>query len=189
MAMDNDKLKVSGKMQISQSAYTSTARVFHWLVAILIIGMLPLGWYMMSIEDDPGSDWYFMLHKSIGLLVLAFALLRLLWRFGHQPGSLPEQLPQWQVKASKISHWLLYVLMIAMPVAGLTGALFSKGGVAFFGSQLPRVFAANHDLAELFFSAHSVIAWALVGVISLHVLAALKHLLVDKDGVFQRMWS
>lgn len=157
-------------------------------MAILIISMLALGWYMMSIEKDPGSAWYFMLHKSIGITVLLLAFLRLSWRLGHQPGRLPEHIPRWQVKAAKLSHWLLYAAMFAMPLAGLTGALFSKNGIAFFGLALPKILVANHDLSELFFSIHSVIAWVLVGLISVHVLAALKHLLVNKDGVFQRMW-
>lgn len=169
--------------------YSRTARALHWLMALLIIGMLPLGWYMVSIEDDPGSDSYFTLHKSIGIIILVLAFFRLIWRLSHTPGTLPVQVPRWQAKASKVSHWTLYGLMTAMPIAGLTGALLSKDGVAFFGFQAPRLFTANHDLAELFFSAHSVIAWALVGFISLHVLAALKHLLINKDGVFQRMWS
>jgi cytochrome b561 len=170
------------------SAYTRTSRTIHWLMTILIIGMLGLGWYMMSIEDDPGSDWYFMVHKSIGILVLLLASARLFWRLGNQPPQLPAQVPSWQIRASKISHWSLYGAMIAMPVAGLTGALLSKGGITLFGLPLPRLMGANHDLSEIFFFAHSVIAWVFVGLISLHVLAALKHLLVNKDGVFQRMW-
>ncbi|GAA4024534.1 cytochrome b [Actimicrobium antarcticum] len=169
-------------------AYTRTSRVVHWLVAVLIIGMIALGWYMMSIEDDPGSDTYFTLHKSTGLIVLVLVLFRLVWRLGHRPKALPLSLPGWQLMASKASHWSLYGAMIAMPIVGLAGALLSKDGVSFFGAALPRVFTANHDLAEVFFSIHSVIAWILVALISLHVLAALKHLLVDKDGVFQRMW-
>lgn len=186
--MNNSTQSVLSKVAEPQVAYTRTSRGLHWVMTISIIGMLALGWFMTSIEDDPGSDWYFMLHKSIGLLVLLLALSRLSWRFGNQPGLLPEQLPRWQVIASKISHWSLYGTMIAMPIAGLIGSLFSKDGIAFFGLQVPRIWAANHDLAELFFSMHSVIAWAFVGLISLHILAALKHLFINKDGVFQRMW-
>lgn len=174
---------------MTKSAYTLTSRSFHWLMAILIIGMLPLGWFMTFIEDDPGSEWYFMVHKSIGITVLALALLRLLWRFFHTPVPLPKLLPRWQALAAKTSHWLLYGTMLAMPLAGLTGALFSKDGISFFGFQLPKIVASNHDLSELFFSAHSAIAWAFVALITLHVLAALRHLLVNKDGVFQRMWN
>ena len=186
--MNNLQANVLSKPQDPKAAYTGTSRVLHWSVTILIFGMFALGWYMTAIEDDPGSDWYFLLHKSIGIIVILLVLTRLFWRFGNQPAKLPGQLPRWQVIASKISHWLLYGTMIAMPLAGLTGSLLSKNGLAFFGLQLPRVFAPNHDLSEFFFSAHSTIAWVLVGLISLHVLAALKHLLINKDGVFQRMW-
>ena len=188
MTMNNSKENVLKSLQEPKAAYTSTSRGLHWSVAILIFGMLALGWYMTAIEDDPGSAWYFRLHKSIGIVVLLLVLIRLFWRFGHQPGLLPKQLPRWQIIASKISHGLLYGAMIAMPLAGLVGALFSKTGIAFFGFQLPRVFVANHDIAEFFFSTHSVIAWVFVGLISLHVVAALKHLFVNRDGVFQRMW-
>ena len=186
--MHNSTQSVLSSVPEPQAAYTRTSRGLHWLMAILIMGMFILGWYMMSIEDDQGSDWYFMLHKSIGIVVLLLACLRLLWRFGNQPGLLPQQLPQWQIRASKISHWLLYGSMIAMPLAGLMGALLSDDGIAFFGYQLPKIGAANHGLSELFLSMHSVIAWVLVGLISLHFLAAMKHLLVNKDSVFQRMW-
>ena len=170
-------------------AYSRTARYIHWLVAALIIGMIILGWYMMSIEDDPGSDSYFALHKSIGIAVLVLVLFRLIWRLSHQPKSLPLTVPNWQLMAAKMSHWLLYGAMIAMPIVGLTGALLSKDGVSFFGIALPRVLTANHDLAEFFFSVHGVLAWVLVALISLHLLAAMKHLFIDKDGVFQRMWT
>jgi cytochrome b561 len=174
--------------EMSTYVYTRTSRALHWLMVFFIFGMLGLGWFMMSIEDDPGSDWYFMIHKSIGLIVLLLALVRLLWRLAHTPDPLPEQLPRWQVRASKITQWLLYGLMFAMPLAGLTGALFSKDRVSFFGARVPKILAANHDLSEIFFSMHSVIAWVFVGLISLHFLAGLKHLLINRDGVFQRMW-
>lgn len=173
--------------QKPKAAYTVTARGLHWLMSVLIVGMLALGWYMMSIEDEPGSDWYFSLHKLIGITLLLLVVLRLLWRWANKPGLLPTHIPRWQVIASKVSHYLLYGTMFAMPIAGLLGALFSKDGLAFFGLQLPLV-SSNHDLSELFFSIHSIIAWVFVGLISLHLLAALKHLFINKDAVFQRMW-
>ena len=170
------------------TAYAPLAKLMHWTLAILLIGMVALGWYMTAIEDDPGSFWFFNLHKSIGLVIAALVLLRLAWRLGHRPADLPASVPPWQAKVSRATHRLLYVAMVAMPAFGITGSLLSKNGIAFFGTSLPRVFAANHDLAEIFYSAHSVTAWLLVGLVALHVLAGLKHLLVDQDGVFQRMW-
>ena len=168
--------------------YSSTAVALHWLIAILLIGMIGVGWYMMSIEDEPGSGKFFTLHKSTGLVVLALVAWRLTWRLGHPPAPLPVSVPAWQERASKASHRLLYAAMIAMPLLGLSGAALSKSGIEFFGLSIPRVAAPNHDLAEAFFTAHSVVAWVLVALIALHVLAALKHLIVDRDGVFQRMW-
>jgi cytochrome b561 len=168
--------------------YAAPAILFHWISAIFFPGMIALGWYMMSIEESPGSDWYFNLHKSLGLIIALLVLLRAAWRIGHRPHPLPVGTPQWQARASRLTHWLLYAAMIAMPLVGIIGSLYSKKGIALFGLQLPQWFTPNHDVAEFFFSAHSFIAWILVGLIALHVLAALKHLVIDKDGVFQRMW-
>jgi cytochrome b561 len=168
--------------------YDLVAVSFHWVLAVLIPGMIALGWYMMSIEKQPGSPWYFNLHKSIGLVIIALVLLRLLWRLTHKPPTLPSTVPGWQATAARWVQWLLYAAMIVMPLVGLTGALFSKGGIKFFGSAIPRLVAPDHGISETFFTAHSFIAWVLVVLISLHVLGGLKHLLIDKDGVFQRMW-
>ncbi len=173
---------------VNSKPYAALAVLLHWTLAALIIGIVALGWYMMEIEDDPGSAWFFNLHKSIGLVIAGLVLLRLVWRLGHRPGPLPASVPSWQAKASRATHGLLYATMIAMPTFGIIGSLLSKKGIVFFGTALPRVFEANHDLAEVFFDAHSFTVWILVALVSLHVLAGLKHLLVDKDGVFQRMW-
>ena len=170
------------------ASYAPLAVLLHWTLAVLIIGMVALGWYMMEIEDDPGSAWFFNLHKSIGLVIAGLVLLRLVWRLGHRPAPLPASLPSWQVSLSRATHGLLYAAMVAMPLFGIIGALLSKKGIVFFGTALPRVFEANHDLAEIFFDAHSITTWILVALVSVHVLAGLKHLLIDKDGVFQRMW-
>lgn len=172
----------------SSTAYTPLAKVLHWALAVLIIGMTGLGWFMMSIEDEPGSDWYFNLHKSIGVLIVALVLLRLLWRLTHTPTPLPASIASWQVMASKAGHGLLYLAMLAMPFFGIVGTLLSKDETLLFGIALPRMAAPNHDLGEIFFEAHSITAWIFVALIALHALAGLKHLVMDKDGVFQRMW-
>ncbi len=78
--------------------------------------------------------------------------------------------------------------MIVMPLTGYLGASYSKYGVAFFGRQLPEWAVKSHDLSEQFFEMHETIAWVLVALVALHVLAALKHVFINKDGVFQRMW-
>ena len=99
---------------------------------------------------------------------------------------LPTSVPAWQARLSGVTHRLLYVLLIGVPCAGIGGALLSKDGLALFGVPLPRL-AANHDLSELFFTVHGVMIWMLIGLVVVHVAGALKHLLIDRDGVFRRM--
>ena len=172
----------------AQWRYGSGAVSLHWLVAILIAGMLGLGWYMMSIEKEPGSEWYFNLHRSLGLTVAGLILLRLIWRISHKPAELPDSVPFWERKLSLATHWLLYTCMVIMPLTGYLGASYNKSGVAFFGLKLPFWAANSRELSKLFFTIHSTLVWVFVAAIVLHVLSGFKHLLVDKDKVFQRMW-
>jgi len=172
----------------SSTRYTNPAIFFHWIIAALIAMQIGLGWYMMSVEDDPRSAWLFRLHISIGITATALVALRILWRLKHTPAALPESLPAWQVQASRHTHKLLYLLMVLMPFTGYLGASFSGEGVAFFGLQTPVWASKNDMLKELFFTIHSWTAWILVAAIVLHLLAAFKHLWIERDGVFHRMW-
>lgn len=168
--------------------YSKPAVVLHWLLAVLITFMVGLGLYMMDIEKQPNSEWYFDLHKSFGLIAFGLILARIIWRLGHKPAALPNRLPAWQVKMSTLTHWLLYAVMIVMPVTGFIGASLGEGGVAFFGWELPNWISQNADLAEQFFYIHENAASVLIALVVVHTLAGLKHLLIDNDGVFQRMW-
>lgn len=169
--------------------YSMPARFFHWTLAGLLPVQIALGWYMLSIEDQPGSSWYFALHISLGLTAALLIASRIVWRLQQTPPALPPGLPGWQRQAARTSHGLLYGLMLLMPLTGYLGTAFSGEAVAWFGKALPGWLTKNETLKEQLFTAHSVIAWALVAVVVVHVLAAIKHLLVDKDSVFQRMGS
>jgi cytochrome b561 len=170
----------------SEWRYAPPAVVLHWLLAVLIAGMVALGLYMMAIEDDPGADRYFDLHT--GLVVFALVLVRVFWRLRHRPAELPASLPRWEVLAARVVQRLLYACMLLMPITGFLGASHLKSGITFFGLPLPRWRAPDRDIAELFFEVHETIAWILVALVVFHALGGLKHLLVDRDRVFQRMW-
>ncbi len=178
----------SGQWPTNRWRYTTPAIVMHWTLAPLIAVLLALGWYMMSIEDDPGSKWYFDLHKSLGLIIFALVLARMAWRHFHRPAPLPNSVSRLSVRVSALTHLALYACMFLMPLFGFLGASYSKAGVQFFGTRLPAFGLPDHDVAERWYGLHSAVAWILVALIALHVAAGLKHLLVDKDGVFQRMW-
>ena len=184
--MKNDA--VNAAPGIREWHYALPAILLHWLIALLIAGMAGLGWYMMSIEDLPGSDSYFNLHKSVGLIVFTLVLVRCAWRMAHKPAALPVFVPNWEARLSTVVQRLLYACMILLPIAGFLGASYSKEGAAFFSSRLPSWTAPDHDTAELFFSIHEALAWTLVTLVVLHAAGGLKHLLVNRDGVFQRMW-
>lgn len=171
------------------AAYSYPAKFFHWSLALLLPIQIGIGWYMVSIEDQPGSVWYFALHISLGLTAALLIALRFMWRLNHAPPALPVTVPPWQAKAARASHALLYASMLSMPDTGYLGAAFSGDAISYFGIPLPGWTTKNDGIKELFFTAHSVIAWVLVALIAAHVLGALKHLLLEKDTVFWRMWS
>lgn len=161
--------------RVASWTYAPIAKVLHWGLALLLSGMVALGWYMMSIEKQPNSGWYFDLYKSVGVTILSLVVLRVLWRITHRPHNLPSAVPSWQRQFAGLTQSLLYIVMFIMPLTGLAGALFSKDGLSFFGIFLPHP-ASNHDLSEQLFSVHGVIVWVLIGLVSLHAAGALKHL-------------
>lgn len=168
--------------------YSTPAIVLHWVLAALIVFMAALGWWMMTIEHEPQGPSRIALHQSVGIVVFALVLLRLLWRAFHPPQPLPADMPAWQVKLSNVTHSLLYAWMVLVPVTGILGSEYSRRGLAFFGIPLPAGLAPDRALAHELFEIHSALVWVFVVLVALHVLGALKHLVVDRDAVFARMW-
>lgn len=170
------------------SRYSRPALFFHWVLAALIPFQIGLGWYMLSIEGTPESALYFALHVSLGLTAAVLIASRLLWRIRHRPPALPPTIPRWQAKTAVLTHVSMYVFLLVIPVTGYLGAAFSGDPMAYFGLALPAWANANDVFKEQLFNVHGIVAWALVALIVLHIGSAFKHLLIDKDGVFGRMW-
>jgi cytochrome b561 len=169
--------------------YDNVAIALHWLVALGVIVMIGLGWYMVDIpKGTPARAFYYNLHKSIGLTLGIIVLIRAVWRWNHKPPPLPVGTPSWVVNAAKLSHALLYVLLIFMPVVGFIASNFTKYGVTYFGLfKIGPFFSENKTMYDLFQGFHEAAAAVLVAVIVIHVLAAIKHLAIDRDGIFHRM--
>ena len=102
----------------STGSYTRTAIALHWLLALMLPVQIGLGWYMLSVEKEPGSETLFALHISIGLTIALLLALRVVWRAANRPAALPANVASWEVKAARLSHLLLYLLMILLPVTG-----------------------------------------------------------------------
>lgn len=169
--------------------YDRVAITLHWLVAVGVFVLVGLGWYMVDIPKGGTSrSFFFNLHKSIGLTVGIIVLVRAAWRWNHEPPPLPAGTVNWIVNAAKLSHSLLYALLVLMPIAGFTASNFTKYGVTYFGLfKIGPLFAENRTLYELFQGIHHAASEVLVIVVAVHIAAALKHLLIDKDGVFFRI--
>jgi cytochrome b561 len=175
-------------VRTSEDRYTATAIVLHWLIALLVIGNFAWGWWMQEIPKSPPGIRAdaFNLHKSIGLTLVLLMAVRLGWRVRHPAPPLPA-MPVWQAHAARWTHALLYVALIAMPVTGYLGSVYSGYPVKFFGIALPAWGSKQPELKDLFGVAHLYASWLLAGLVALHVAAALKHALADRDGILGRM--
>jgi cytochrome b561 len=160
----------------------------HWIVGIGLLVQLGLGVFMVDIpRETPDRAFYFNLHKSLGLTLALFIALRFAYRLRHTVPAFPSRMARWERLAARASHYMLYACMILMPVTGYIGSNFSRFGIKFWGIELPIFGSDDKELREVWFEFHEIIAWTFVALIIVHVLAALKHLLIDKDGVFQRI--
>jgi len=193
----------------TSTRYTKTAVVLHWLIAIFIIVMFILGWFMADIPKDAPKQmaydvldlgiytwqlaeaatprtFYFNLHKSLGLTIFALIALRIFWRITHKPPALLASYKAMERKIATGAHHLLYLLMLAVPLTGLVMGLYSKYGVKWFGLDfLPGL--DNKAIREAFAEAHEIIGIILLVVVAVHVAGALKHKFIDKDETMQRM--
>lgn len=166
--------------------FNLTARVLHWLMAAMILTMLFVGVGMVaSVSQRP---WLLQLHRPLGIAILLLAIVRLGNRLRHRPPPLPTDLPWWQKTAALASHWLLYALMLAMPLLGWS--MLSAGGypiVLWPGVQLPPIAPHSPALYAWLRSAHGWLAYLLFATVLGHLCAALFHAWVRRDGVFSSM--
>lgn len=178
--------------QNSEQKYGLVSKVFHWLSAIVFIGLFILGTWMVDL--DYYSQWYKTAphwHKSIGISLLVIMVLRGLWRsFTLQPKPLANQANQanWQVQSAHAVHILLYLLAFAIFVTGYLISTADGRGIEVFNwfsvPSLGEFFADQEDIAG---EIHEILAFSFIGLVVLHALAAIKHHVIDKDQTLMRM--
>lgn len=172
--------------------YSLTAIALHWVLALAILGVFIVG---LTLEDIPLSPWKLKVinwHKWAGVCILFLSVLRLAWRLTHRPPALPaaieQAMPGWQRTAYHGVHQLMYLLFFVVPLAGWAYSSAKGYPIVLFGVlPLPDLMAPNKELAGAIKEVHELSAFALIGLVGLHVAAALKHQFIDRDGLLARM--
>ena len=169
-------------------AYTVTARIFHWVTASLVLFMLPLGLVIANDWGGPRQDQLYDLHRSIGALIIPIILVRVVYRWGHPPLPLPDDIPAIQQLAANATHWALYALVILQPFVGWIGTSAYRAPIVVFGLfELPPIWPEDRAFSDRVLFVHGLIALTIAGLLAAHIGAALHHHFVRKDRILARM--
>ena len=180
--------RVGARADVYPPRHAPALRALHWTIALLIFAAIAVGIAAINLPRSPFRVEVMTVHKSLGVTVLALVVARVLVRLAT---GAPPHIPPLDVVtryASKLAHFALYVLMLAMPISGYVHSSAGQHAFDWFGLfPMPMWVAADPAIDRSAGEAHYVLAWAIGAVITLHVAAALWHLLVKKDNVFARM--
>ena len=168
--------------------YTRTAIALHWLMALLIIATFPLGLYMSDLALSPIKLKLYSYHKWIGIVILILLLARVLWRLTHRPPLFEVAMPRWQVFSAHAVHLMLYILLLVVPLSGwLMSSALGFQTVLFGVLPLPDLIGPDKALGAVLKSVHEILNYSLLGVVIVHVAAALQHHFIHRNGTLRRM--
>lgn len=164
--------------------YSALSRALHWLSALIIFGLIAVGWYMTGLEEnDPGRFGIYGLHKSMGALTVFLLVARLAWLRLNPGPELPAVFNAKEKRVTKGVQTLLYVLLLLVPLSGYVMSVAAGHPVSFFGLfQLPALIGESKAIAGFAHEAHEILAYAIVALVALHMAGAVKHRLANKGG-------
>jgi len=175
-------------MNGSPQRYTATAIALHWAVALLIFAAFAIGLYAVALEVSPQKLKLYSWHKWVGVTIALLAVVRIGWRWLRPAPALPAGMQPWEQYVATGTHALLYALLFAVPVTGWLMSSAAGFPVVYFGVlPLPDLVGKNKELADLLKTVHYWLNKTLLLLIVLHVAAALKHHVLDRDDVLTRM--
>ena len=173
---------------MNNGRYSLPAMLLHWLMAGLIFVTFPLGVYAHNLPFSPQKLQFISYHKWLGMTVLLLWGLRVLWRLTHRPPPLSVLMPAWQRWAAHTTHFLLYVLLFAVPLSGWLMSSAKGVPVVYFGIwHLPDLVHKNKELGDVLKEVHEGLNAGLLGLVALHLLAVLKHTLIESNHTLRRM--
>ncbi len=173
---------------MSTVRYNPISVVFHWLMAAIIVATWSIAIVVSDMPLSPARITGYSWHKWLGVTVFFLVLLRLVWRATHPAPQLEIKMPVWQERAMQLTHFALYLLMIVIPLVGWLMSSAKGYTVNYFGLfELPDLLSKDKALGHQLKDLHEYLADVLVALVCLHVLAALKHQFIDRDGLLSRM--
>lgn len=168
--------------------YGSVAKFLHWAIFLLIAALLTIGFLMTDMSNGPDKFKIYGIHKATGIIVLMLVMLRLGWKLANVSPLLPDSLHKWEKLAAHLGHALLYVLIIAMPLSGWLMSSAAGLSVSVFGLfTMPDLIAPDKPFGKLMREVHGWLAYAILVMVSLHIIAALLHHFYYKNNVLKRM--
>lgn len=163
-------------------------RAIHWIMAAMILILLGVGLWMTDLPPSDQKWEVYALHKSFGVLAMMFFILRISVRLRSEIPAYPRELKPFDVKLSKATVHIMYMLMFLMPFTGYCMSTFGGHDVKFFGVLLPALFEKNPPVGNFFNGAHTVVAFALIGMIGLHLAGTIKHYIFERINLLNRVW-
>jgi cytochrome b561 len=179
-------------LQSTKQQWGFVTRTLHWLIAVLVFGMIAAGLYAGSVDiNTPAGEMrYFAVidvHKSFGILLVVLILFRVVWRLSETTPALSADVPLWEVVLARVSQLLIYLGLIVIPVSGFLWATAYGEPIRFFGSKLPTIIHVKGGQATLAHHFHITAAFILLGIVGLHVAGALKNHFVGRNEVLRNM--
>ena len=174
---------------VAIDCYDPVARALHWLVAGLAVVVVSLGWAIPGAPRETESrDLLLLLHRSVGLSILALMVIRVLWRLFHPPPPLPADFPRIEALAAHADYALLYVLFLVMPLSGYLNAAAAGHSVSVFGVvAIPPLVPENDRLSQAAIAVHLTGQFLVYALVAVHVAAALIHRIVRRNTILDRM--
>ena len=176
-------------MRTTPARYSAVAMAFHWIIAVLVIWNWRLAENAEHAADRATAMAVMDNHKAIGITILALTVCRLAWRITHPLPPLPHNYAGWEKVLARTTHIVFYALLVLLPLGAWLANSMSGRSIDMFGlfEIAPLPLGQNDSLAKTLFGLHGTVAGLMIWLIGLHVLGALKHTFVDKDGGIFRM--
>jgi len=168
--------------------YTGIAKLLHWLILTLLVVQFAIAWTMPDIGRGSVPTGLIGWHLSVGVAILAVMIVRVAWRLTHPAPPAPADLPPVLATLSRVTHYLLYAVLIVLPMLGWANASARGWAVKLFGViPLPALLAKGSALGHSLGDIHATLAIVLLAIVALHVAGALYHAVILKDRTVQRM--